>query len=220
MTVSILLADDHPIVRRGLRALLEAEPDFCIVDEVDDGLDAVERVERLQPDILVLDLMMPGLNGLEVTRQVGQRSPGTHVVVLSMYANEAYVLEALRNGATGYVLKKSSPDELVQAVREAVAGRSFLSRSLSQRAIEAYRQKAQEIPRDRYDRLTNREREVLHLAAEGYANAEIATRLSISPRTVEMHRANMMRKLGLSAQADLIRYAFQRGILPVENDLE
>jgi len=219
MTISILLADDHPIVRHGLRALLDAEPDFHIMDEVDDGLDAVERVERLQPDVLVLDLMMPGLNGLEVTRQVGQRSPGTRVVVLSMYANEAYVLEALRNGATGYVLKKSSPDELVQAVREVVAGRSFLSRSLSQRAIEAYRQKAQEVPPDRYDRLTNREREVLHLAAEGYSSADIATRLSISPRTVEMHRSNMMRKLGLSAQADLIRYAFQRGILPIENDL-
>ncbi len=219
MTISILLADDHPIVRHGLRALLEAEPDFRIVDEVDDGLDAVEQVERLKPDVLVLDLMMPGLNGLEVTRQVGRRSPGTRVVVLSMYANEAYVLEALRNGATGYVLKKSSPDELVQAVREVVAGQSFLSRSLSQRAIEAYKQKAQEVPPDRYDRLTNREREVLHLAAEGYSNADIATRLSISPRTVEMHRGNMMRKLGLSAQADLIRYAFQRGILPIENDL-
>jgi DNA-binding NarL/FixJ family response regulator len=219
MTISIVLADDHPIVRHGLRALLEAEPDFRIVDEVDDGLDAVERVERLQPDVLVLDLMMPGLNGLEVTRQVGLRSPGTRVVVLSMYANEAYVLEALRNGATSYVLKRSSPDELVQAVREVAAGRSFLSRSLSQRAIEAYRQKAQEVPPDRYDTLTNREREVLHLAAEGHSNADIAARLSISPRTVEMHRRNLMRKLDLSAHGDLIRYAFQRGILPMENDL-
>jgi two-component system response regulator NreC len=219
MTISIVLADDHPIVRHGLRALLEAEPDFRIVDEVDDGLDAVERVERLRPEVLVLDLMMPGLNGLEVTRQIGLRSPGTRVVVLSMYANEAYVLEALRNGATGYVLKRSSPDELVQAVREVAAGRSFLSRSLSQRAIEAYRQKAQEIPPDRYDTLTNREREVLHLTAEGYSNADIAIRLSISPRTVEMHRSNMMRKLDLSAHGDLIRYAFQRGILTMENDL-
>jgi DNA-binding NarL/FixJ family response regulator len=219
MTISIVLADDHPIVRHGLRSLLETEPDFRIVDEVDDGLDAVERVERLQPDVLVLDLMMPGLNGLEVTRQVGLRSPGTRVVVLSMYANEAYVLEALRNGATSYVLKRSSPDELVQAVREVAAGRSFLSRSLSQRAIEAYRQKAQEVPPDRYDTLTNREREVLHLAAEGHSNADIAARLSISPRTVEMHRRNLMRKLDLSAHGDLIRYAFQRGILPMENDL-
>ena len=218
MTISILLADDHPIVRHGLRALLEAEPDFRIAGEVDDGLEAVEQVERLQPDVLVLDLMMPGLNGLEVTRQAGQRSPGTRVIILSMYSSEVYVLEALRNGAAGYVLKKSSPDELVQAVREVAAGRSFLSRSLSERAIEVYRQKAQEVPSDPYDRLTNREREVLHLAAEGHTSADIANRLYISPRTVEMHRGNMMRKLGLSTQTDLIRYALQRRILPLENE--
>ena len=219
MTISILLADDHPIVRHGLRALLEAEPDFRIAGEVDDGLEAVEQVERLQPDVLVLDLMMPGLNGLEVTRQAGQRSPGTRVIILSMYSSEVYVLEALRNGAAGYVLKKSSPDELVQAVREVAAGRSFLSRSLSERAIEVYRQKAQEVPSDPYDRLTNREREVLHLAAEGHTSADIANRLYISPRTVEMHRGNMMRKLGLSTQTDLIRYALQRRILPMEDEL-
>jgi DNA-binding NarL/FixJ family response regulator len=219
VSISILLADDHPIVRHGLRALLEAEPEFRIIDEVDDGLDAVERSENLRPDVLLLDLMMPGLNGLDVTRQVGQRSPGTRVIILSMYANEAYVLEALRNGAAAYVLKKSSPDELVQAVHEVVAGRSFLSRSLSQRAIEAYKWKAQEIPLDPYDRLTNREREVLHMAAEGHTSAEIATRLSISPRTVEMHRSNLMRKLSLSTQANLIRFALQRGILPIDDNL-
>lgn len=219
MTISVLLADDHPIVRHGLRALLEAEPDIVVVEEVDDGLEAVERVAQLRPDVLVLDLMMPGLNGLEVTRQAGQRSPGTRVIILSMYSSEVYVLEALRNGAAGYVLKKSSPDELVQAVREVAAGRSFLSRSLSERAIEVYRQKAQEVPSDPYDRLTNREREVLHLAAEGHTSADIANRLYISPRTVEMHRGNMMRKLGLSTQTDLIRYALQRRILPMEDEL-
>jgi DNA-binding NarL/FixJ family response regulator len=126
------------------------------------------------------------------------------------------VLEALRNGAVGYVLKKSSPDELVRAVREVVAGRTFLSQSLSARAIEVYRQRAQEMPPDSYDKLTNREREVLHLAAEGHTSAEIAERFSISRRTVEMHRSNMMRKLGLSTQTDLVRYALQRGILPME----
>jgi two-component system response regulator NreC len=146
MTISILLADDHPIVRHGLRALLEAEPDCRVVGEVDDGLEAVKQVERLQPDVLVLDLMMPSLTGLEVTRQTRQRSPRTRVIILSMYSNEAYVLEALRNGANGYVLKKSSPNELVQAIHEVVAGRSFLSKSLSERAIEVYRQKAKEVP--------------------------------------------------------------------------
>jgi DNA-binding NarL/FixJ family response regulator len=219
VTVSILLADDHPIVRRGLRALLEAEPEFCIIGEVDDGLAAVAQAETLRPDVLLLDLMMPGLNGLDVTRQVGQRSPETRVIILSMYANEAYVLEALRNGAAAYVLKKSSPDELVQAVHEVVAGRSFISRSLSKHVIEAYMRKAQEVPPDPYDRLTNREREVLHMAAEGNTSPEIATRLSISPRTVEMHRSNLMRKLGLGTQADLIRFALRRGILPIDDDL-
>ena len=219
MTISILLADDHPIVRHGLRALLEGQPDFRVVGEVEDGLQAVEQVESLRPDVLVLDLMMPGLSGLDVIRQAGQRSSGTCVIILSMYANEAYVLEALRNGAAGYVLKRSSPDELVQAVREVAAGRPFLSRSLSARAIEAYREKAHEAPLEPYDRLTSRERQVLHLTVEGYTSAETGARLRISPRTVEMHRRNLKRKLGLRTQIDLIRYALQRGILPEEDGL-
>jgi len=216
MATSILLADDHPIVRHGLRALLEAEPDFHIVGETDDGLETVRSVERLQPDVLVLDLMIPSLNGLEVTRQVCRRVPKTRVIILSMHANEAYVLKALCNGAMGYVLKEASTTELVRAVREVVAGRRYLSPPLSERAIEAYIQKASEGALDPYETLTAREREVLHLVAEGYTNAEIAARLSISPRTVEVHRANMMRKLGLRSQTDLIRYAFRRGILPLE----
>jgi DNA-binding NarL/FixJ family response regulator len=134
-----------------------------------------------------------------------------------MHTNEAYVLEALRNGAAAYVLKESSAADLVQAVREVVAGRRYLSPPLSERAIEAYIQRAKETTLDPYETLTNREREVLHLAAEGHTNVEIGTRLSISPRTVETHRANMMRKLGLHTQTDLIRYALRRGILPPEN---
>lgn len=216
MTTSILLADDHPIVRHGLRTLLEAEPDFHIVGETDDGLETVRLVEHLQPDVLVLDLMMPSLSGLEVTRQVCRRVPKTRVIILSMHANEAYVLEALRHGAMGYVLKETSAAELVRAVREVVAGRRYLSAPLSERAIEAYIQKASEGILDPYETLTTREREVLHLAAEGHTNAEIAARLTISPRTVEVHRANMMRKLGLRTQTDLIRYALRRGILPPE----
>lgn len=214
---TIVLADDHHIVRQGLRALLEAEPDFGLVGETGDGLEAVQLAERLRPDVIVLDLMMPGLNGLEATRQIAARAPQTRVVILSMHANEAYVLEALRNGAAGYVLKDSSAAELVRAVREVVAGRRYLSPPLSERAIEAYVQKAQETPQDPYDALTNREREVLHLAAQGHSSAEIAARLSLSPRTVETHRAHLMRKLGLRSQTDLIRYALQRGIIPLES---
>jgi DNA-binding NarL/FixJ family response regulator len=213
---TLVLAEDHHVVRQGLRALLQAEPDLTIVGEAGDGLEAVRLVERLEPDVLVLDLILPGLNGLEVTRQVSQRSPRTRVVILSMHAAEAYVLEALRNGAAGYVLKDASAADLVRAVKEAVAGRHYLSPPLSELAIEAYLQKAREATLDLYETLTTREREVLQLAAEGHSNPEIAERLVISPRTVETHRANLMRKLGLQSQADLIRYALQRRIITLE----
>ncbi|NIO68877.1 MAG: DNA-binding response regulator, partial [Anaerolineae bacterium] len=149
-------------------------------------------------------------------RQVSQRSPRTHVVILSMHPNEAYVLEALRAGAAAYVLKESTSAELVRAVREAVAGRRYLSPPLCEHAIEAYIQKAESAALDPYETLTAREREVLHLVAEGHTNAEIAERLFISRRTVETHRANLMRKLGLRTQTDLISYALRRGILPME----
>jgi len=215
---TIVLADDHPVVRQGLRALLEAEPDFRVTGEASDGLEAVQLVKRLQPNVLVLDLMMPGLNGLEVTRQVRQRSSETRVVILSMYSNEGYVLEALRNGATGYVLKDAAGVELVQAVRAVATGKRYLSPPLSELAIEVYVQKAKATPPDRYEMLTTREREVLHLAAEGCTSTEMAARLGISPRTAETHRANLMGKLGLRTQTDLIRYALQRGILPMDDD--
>jgi two-component system response regulator NreC len=214
---TIVLADDHRIVRQGLRALLEAEADFSLVGETGDGLEAVRLAERLRPDVVVLDLMMPSINGLEATRQIRNCCPKTHVVILSMHADEAYVLEALKNGASGYVLKDSSADDLARAVRGVVAGRRYLSAPLSERAIEVYIQKAQETPLDAYEELTNREREVLHLVAAGHSNAEIAERLSISSRTVETHRANMMHKLNLNSQTDLIRYALKRGIIPMES---
>ncbi len=216
MTISILLADDHHVVRQGLRALLEAEPDFHVLGEASDGLEAVQQVERLQPDVLLVDVMMPGLSGLEAARQVRERFPKTQVVVLSMHSNEAYVLEALRNGAMGYVLKDSDAAELVNAVREAYAGRRYLSPPLSDVIIDAYVNKSRETVLDVYDTLTNREREVLQLAAEGHTNADIASRLGISPRTVEIHRTNMMRKLGLHTEHELIRYALRRGILSAD----
>jgi two-component system, NarL family, response regulator NreC len=217
----ILLADDHRVVREGFRALLESEPDFEIVGETGDGLEAVRLVEQQKPHVLVVDLMMPGLNGLEVARQVTQRSPRTRIVVLSMHANEAYVLEALKNGASAYVLKDASAAELVRAVREAVAGRRYLSPPLSEPAIDSYIERARNSDSlDLYDTLTNREREVLQLAAEGHTNGEIAGRLFISPRTVETHRANVMHKLGLRSQTELVRYALQRGILPLEGKVK
>jgi DNA-binding NarL/FixJ family response regulator len=216
MSITIVLADDHHVMRQGLRLVLEAQEDFRVVAEAGNGLDTITLVERLTPCVLIVDVMMPGLNGLEVTRQVRQRTSRTRVIVLSMYSNEAYVLEALRNGAAGYVLKEAHADDLVHAVREVVAGRRYLSPPLSECAIEAYLQKARDTGLDPYETLTAREREVLQLAVEGRTNGDIAAALYISPRTVETHRANMMRKLALHTQADLIRYALQRGLLPME----
>ena len=212
----IVLADDHPVVRHGVRSLLQTDADLAVIGEASDGIETVQMVEKLLPDVLVVDLMIPGLNGLEITRQVRQRSPGTRVIILSMHANEPYVLEALKNGASGYVLKDSSGTDLIQAIRTVAAGQRYLSPPLSERAVEAYMMKSQESSYDAYEGLTDREREVLQLAAEGLSNPDIAGRLSISPRTVETHRANLMRKLGLKTQTDLIRYALKRGILPME----
>jgi two-component system response regulator NreC len=218
--ITLVLAEDHHIVRQGIRSLLETEADFKVVGEVSDGLEAVRMVESLCPDVLVLDIMMGGLNGLEVARQVSTHSPKTAIIILSMYNNEAYVLEALRAGAKGYVLKDATADELVKAVRIAVNGRHYLSSSLSERAIENYIRKSEETYLDPYDTLTTREREVLHLAAQSCTNAEIAKRLYISRRTVEVHRANVMHKLRLHSQTQLIRYAMKRGILPPDDSLE
>jgi DNA-binding NarL/FixJ family response regulator len=212
---TIVLADDHHIVRKGLRTLLEAEGEFAVIGEEADGLKVVELVERLRPDVLLLDVQMPGLNGLEITRQIVQRALKSRVIILSMHANETFVRDALRYGARGYLLKDANPSEMVEAVREVSAGRRYLSRALSERAIDTYVEKAQAAPVDAYDTLTTREREVLQLAAESSSASEIAARLGISPRTVETHRENLMRKLGLQSQTDLIRYALRRGILPL-----
>ena len=213
---TVVLADDHAIVRHGLRALLEMEPGIKLVGEAEDGLEAIRLVEQLSPDVLIVDLVMPGLGGLEVTRQVRRSSPQTRVVILSMHANEAYVLEALRNGALGYVLKGSQVVDLVQATREVAAGRRYLSAPLSERAIDVYVQKSEASILDNYDTLTYRERQVLHLIAEGHTNAEVASRLFISPRTAETHRANVMRKLNLQNHTDEIRYAIRRGIISAD----
>ncbi|MET0645951.1 MAG: response regulator transcription factor [Pyrinomonadaceae bacterium] len=210
---TILLADDHRIVRQGLRALLAGEADFEVVGEADDGREALDLVKRLSPDVLVLDLMMPGLNGLEVARQLPRQSPGVRVVVLSMHDDEGFVLEALANGVSGYVLKDSNSSDLVHAVREVAAGRRYLSPPLSDRAIEAYQERAKVGTLDKHETLTAREREVLQLSSEGHTNSEIAARLGISTRTAETHRSHVMHKLGLHTQSELIRYAIRRGII-------
>ncbi len=215
MPVTIVLADDHPIVRQGLKAALDADPDYQVVGEAADGLETLALVERLKPNILIVDVMMPGLNGLEVTRRVAESAPHTRVIVLSMYADEAHVREALKYGAVGYAVKDVDLAELIRGLREVAAGRRYLSPPLSERAIEAYARRAQASD-NTHEALTPRERQILQLVAEGHTSAEIAAKLGISPRTVEVHRANLLHKLGLRTQTDVIRYAIRRGILPPE----
>jgi len=211
--ITIALAEDHHLVRQGFKLVLEAEKDFRLVGEASDGLEAVSLVTRTRPNVLLLDLMIPRLHGLEVIRQCRREAPATRVVVLSMHADEPYVMEALRNGASGYVLKDCTAADLVQAVRAVAAGRRYLSPVLVERALTGYVERPGESDIDVYETLTNRERLVLQLAAEGKTSAEIATALFISPRTAETHRANLMRKLALRSQTELVRFAIRRGII-------
>jgi DNA-binding NarL/FixJ family response regulator len=210
---TIVLADDHPMVLHGLRTVLEAEPDFTIIGEATEGHAVLDMVRQLQPDILILDVLMPGLNGMELTQQLTSHGVSTRIVIFSMHANTVYVRETLRHGASAYVLKESDAGDLVQAVREVLAGRRFLSRALTERAVDMFLEFAAESSLDWVELLTSRERQVLQLAAQGVNNAEIGNRLNISPRTVETHRTNLMRKLGLKTQAELLRYAMQHGIV-------
>lgn len=212
--ITLVLAEDHHIVRQGFKALLEAEPDFRLVGEAGDGLEAVRLVETHKPAVLLLDLMIPRLHGLEVTRQVRQNHLGTRVVILSMHADEPYVIEALRNGASAYVLKDCTAADLAKAVRAVVAGHRYLSPVLAELAITGYMRKPGEVGVDAYETLTNRERMVLQLAAEGHTSQEIAKQLFISPRTAETHRANLMRKLSIKSQTELVRFAIRKSIIP------
>ncbi len=216
MSVTLVLADDHPIVRQGLRHLLEDEPDFHVVGEAGDGVEALRLVERLRPDILLVDMMMPNLNGLEVLRQIKNISPATRTIVLSMQSADAYVIEALMYGAAGYILKETGPSELVKAVHEVVLGNQFLSAKLSERFEESGIH-FKDAPKDVYETLTAREREILQMTVEGRTSAEIGDKLKISPRTVEEHRRNFSNKLGIKTQADLIRFAIKRGILSMDD---
>lgn len=194
--------------------MLETQPNFKVIAETGDGLEAAQLMEKYKPDILIADMMMPGLSGLEVARRTKRISPATKVIVLSMHDAESYVVEALQAGAAGYVLKNSSSQELVFAIHQALAGNVYLSPSLNERAIEAYKQRSHESRGDDpFESLTGREREVFQLAAEGLNNPQIAERLSLSARTVEMHRGNLMKKLGLKSQTELVKYAVKKGLV-------
>ncbi|HVG54212.1 MAG TPA: response regulator transcription factor [Vicinamibacterales bacterium] len=212
--IRILLADDHTLVRQGLRKLLEERPDWEVIAEAGDGREAVRLAEQHKPDVAILDVAMPLLNGIEATRQITRRTPGTRVLVLSMHADEAYVTQILQAGATGYLLKDSADVDLVKAVGEAAKGKSFFSPAIARVMLDDYvRQLADRGVTDRYDSLSEREREIFQLIAEAKTNKEIAALLNVSPSTVETHRAHIMEKLDLHSAAEIVLYAVRRGVI-------
>jgi two-component system response regulator NreC len=210
--VTVALADDHVIVRQGLRLLLESDPEFVVVGEAADGIEALELVKRRKPKVLIVDLMMPGLDGLETTRRVSRLKLDTRVVILSMYGDEAYLLDALASGAAGYVVKESCGDDLFQAIRDAVAGRRYLSPLLSEAFTRRYLQKFRTALLKLSDTMTARQRKVLQLVLEGASNCDIGARLKISLRTVESDLASFVGKLGLNPHKDIIRHSAKRQV--------
>ncbi len=216
MPTRVVIAEDHAITRQGLRTVVEDRIDGQVVGETGDGLEVLSLVEAHAPDVLLLDLTLPGLNGLDVLRQVSNRCPQTAVVVLSMHSEDSYVVRALHSGAAAYVLKGAATDELVRAIQAVQRGEKFLSSTLPTALLDTSESTYGGEVRDRYAMLTDREREVLQLIAEGYTSQEIGDRLFISRRTVDKHRENLMAKLELRNHADLVRYALQRGLIPLD----
>jgi DNA-binding NarL/FixJ family response regulator len=208
MGVSVLLVDDHPVFRQGLRALLERER-FDVVGEASDGFEAIALAERLQPQIVVLDLAMPALNGIDAAREIVKKAPRTKAILLTMYTEEHHVLEALRAGVKGCVSKSQAAEHLLQAIKDVSAGGVYLSPHVSGAVVQAYLAKT-ELP---YDPLTPRERQVLQLIAEGKTTKETAAVLDVSVKTAETHRTNLMEKLDIHSTAGLVRYAIKRGLL-------
>ena len=213
--IRILLADDHTILRDGIRALFDDEPDMVCVGEADDGRAAVKMSLELQPDVVVMDIAMPLLNGLEATRQIKRQLPETKILILSMHDNEEYIRQVLAAGAMGYILKDAAARELLSAIRTVHRGEAVLSSAVTRLVIEDYLRWGDIQPENAADTLTPREREVLQLIAEGYTNKQIAEILCLSIKTVQSHRANLMQKLDLHDRGDLIKYAIQKKIIAV-----
>ena len=213
--ISVLLAEDHTIVRKGLRSLLDKEIGIEVIGEAEDGREAIRKAEELHPDVVVMDIAMPDLNGLEATRRLKKRFPGMKIIILTVHNNEEYVLETLRAGASGYLVKKAAPTDLISAIQAAYRGESFLSPSISRTVIDEYLGKTEKVSeRDEiYGKLTDREREVLQLIAEGHTNRKISELLHVSIKTVETHRAHIKDKLNVSSTAELIQHAIRKGFL-------
>ena len=212
--IRILLADDHTVVRRGLRLLLEGQPEFSVVAEASDGKQAVDAADAVKPDVVVLDIAMPNLNGIEAAQRILSSAPATSIVVLSMHADEGYVLRALKAGAKGYLLKDSAEGDLIEAIKSVTRGKTFFSPEITKMLAEDYvREIRARGIEDSYELLTPREREILQLLAEGKSNKDIATLLNLSLYTVETHRRNLQDKLNLHSFAELILYAVRKGVI-------
>jgi two-component system response regulator NreC len=212
--IQIVVADDHAVMRRGLRLVLEQQPDFQVIGEANDGREAMSMVESLKPDVAVLDITMPNLNGIDAARQINARQPNVAIVILSMHADEGYVLRALKAGARGYLLKESPESDFIQAIRAVSTGKAFFSPAVSRMLVEDYvRQLQDKDIEDSYELLTPREREVLQLVAEGKSNKDVANMLNLSLYTVETHRSNILEKLNLHSVPELILYAVRKGVI-------
>jgi two-component system response regulator NreC len=210
----VLLADDHRLMRSGLRLVIERHPDFTVVGEADDGRQVVAMAESLKPDVIVMDIGMPNLNGIEAARQISEKQTETAIVMLSMHADEGYVLRALKAGARAYLLKDSAEEDLTQAIEAVRDGKSFFSPAVSRVLLQDYMRKLERVgAEDSYDLLTAREREILQLVAEGKSSKEVATLLNLSTYTVETHRSNIMQKLNLKGIPELILYAVRKGLI-------
>ena len=213
-SIQILLADDHNVMRRGLRLLLESQPDFKVVAEAADGRQAVEQAEATKPDVVVLDVAMPNLSGIEAAQRIQVSCPAAAVVILSMHSDEGYVLRALKAGAKGYLLKDSAEGDLIEAIRAVSSGKTFFSPEISRMLVEDYvREIRTRGVEDSYELLTSREREVLQMIAEGKSNKEVASALNLSLYTVETHRRNLQDKLNLHSLAELILYAVRKRVI-------
>jgi DNA-binding NarL/FixJ family response regulator len=214
MLTRVVLADDHSVVRQGLRAWLERSGHVQVVGEAADGREAVAAVERLQPDVVIMDIAMPMLNGIDATAQITRRNPDTKVIILSMHADESYILRALGAGAKGYLLKESTETDVLPAVQSVRDGKPYFTPSIARLLLEDYmRSLKQNNLQDSYDLLTEREREVLQLLARGKSNKEVAQILELSPHTIDSHRTNMMQKLNLHNTAEIVLYAVRKGII-------
>jgi two-component system response regulator NreC len=216
MDTKVLLADDHAILRDGLKMVLDAQPGIAVIGEAEDGRQALELVEELHPDVVVMDIAMPNLNGLEATRQIKRRFPYTKVVILTMHENPQYLTQIVKAGATGAVLKRAAGTELVTAVKAAARGESFFSPTIASLLLEDYRTLLEQEGVDPLESLTEREREILQLVAEGKTNAEIADLLTLSIKTVQTHRAHLMEKLDAHDRTDLVKQAIRAGMIPSE----